>query len=714
MGRFYDTSAPAFVDDAMFKLPFEQMGRVLLAKDEKIGGDIEATTALGELLQAQGLDVDKPIINRKIQEYENQIQSTVDNIRGNVLNYDPTEIGKLKRTIHEDWTRGEIAGIQGNKAAFDADMARWREQQKKNPELYTEEYISKLAEQSLNKYTTSGGINYKGPDQYNKYSGMSATGLEDLNKWVDEALKGALPNFTSATRDTDQGRWLVTQGNSTKEMTDQEINEILQRRFKGDVNLQAALKQRGEFGMEGFTNLFDEKGEFLPSIGFDEQGRTMYADNYLGNSFKGGIEKFGFKETTTTHKMQETDKWKKEYDYTLAKNKEIEDAAYITVEDNDTLVTNTGVNLADFTKRNKGFREEKETSLAYANTIAMKSLKYESEEEFKKGSPKIYEAIQKEDFNSLPPELLTPEMQSIAKRRKIANFEQKSRNAFLLEFQDRELNGAKYDHTNPEHVKRFSLAIQNNGLQSGSTKAGWDIMGPSLTHTPKEVKSIQEQVAPLLPSLPLKLKPGTSIVVTGPDGKKQRVDISKYGSVQDLIEAGYAKPYTYKAGEQLTGGVTTIAGVMGQTTVAILADGTKINFDLSQKSLMPRVGNSDKIELQITGNLGGNPFVSTIKNISTQKMGEFNQQNRVSLTGSTKLKQIGNGSVTFDNGVIYHGSAGNQKRIAGAANAATAKDFDFSEGWVEIPLDNGGYKIHSIKESGIRQQIYEELDRIYN
>ena len=85
MGRFYQTTAPEFVDDAMFKLPYEQMGAVLLAKDAKVGDDIEAATALGELLKAQGLKVDEPRLNQKIQEYEDGIFSTVDYIKGNVF-----------------------------------------------------------------------------------------------------------------------------------------------------------------------------------------------------------------------------------------------------------------------------------------------------------------------------------------------------------------------------------------------------------------------------------------------------------------------------------------------------------------------------------------------------------------------------------------------------------------------------------------------------
>ena len=137
MGRFYQTTAPEFVDDAMFKLPYEQMGAALLAKDAKVGDDIKAATALGELLKAQGLKVDEPRLNQKIQEYEDGIFSTVDYIKGNVLNYDPTELSKQKREINEDWNRGEIAAIQKNKAAYDADMAMWKKKQKKNNKFLT-------------------------------------------------------------------------------------------------------------------------------------------------------------------------------------------------------------------------------------------------------------------------------------------------------------------------------------------------------------------------------------------------------------------------------------------------------------------------------------------------------------------------------------------------------------------------------------------------
>ena len=44
MGRFYQTTAPEFVDDAMFKLPYEKMGTVLLAKYAKVGDVIETST----------------------------------------------------------------------------------------------------------------------------------------------------------------------------------------------------------------------------------------------------------------------------------------------------------------------------------------------------------------------------------------------------------------------------------------------------------------------------------------------------------------------------------------------------------------------------------------------------------------------------------------------------------------------------------------------
>ena len=720
MGRFYQTTAPEFVDDAMFKLPYEQMGAVLLAKDAKVGDDIEAATALGELLKAQGLKVDEPRLNQKIQEYEDGIFSTVDYIKGNVLNYDPGEITKLQRTIHEDFTRGEIAAIQGNKAAFDADMAMWREKQKKNPELYTDEYISQLASNSLGGYK---GIGYEGPNKYNTYSGLDATAMPEMLGWVDKVLEGAIPNFQSVTRDTDKGRWLVTAGGSTKEMSEQDLNTILQTGIRGDVGLLAALKQRSDFGMEGFTGLFDEEGELNPTIAFDENGNANYANNMLGNSFKYGLEKKGFKETTQTHKMSETDRGKQDYAFALAKKKEIEDNPHITVEGKDAVKTFNGSNLTEFSALRKAYRDEKEATLTKVEEIFMKANGIKDRATLIKDYSKSYEAIQAGNFSAIGN---TPELKSLQKSLKIAQFEQSMRNATLKEVEDNVLKG-KYNPKDPKHVAALSTALVTKGKQPVVTIAGWDIVDPKYRETPAGIKSLQTEAATVIPNMDLNIPKGALVVTVG--GKTYDMSDTRYNSINKAIAAGILKPEQIKTGEGLTGGVTTADGkTYGQTVVATFADGQKVSFDLSEKSFMPVKGASAKMEFQVNGRVNGKSFTSRLPDITTEKMTAFNNdpKHKKAMTGEYIINRIGKNSVEIEgevrdaNGkllkgaVIYHGEGGNKKRIAGAKNVKAGDEYKFSDGWIEVGFPDGTYEIHSTKEAGARETLMEHFDYLYN
>lgn len=707
MGRFYQTTAPEFVDDAMFKLPYEQMGAVLLAKDAKVGDDIEAQTALGELLKAQGLKVDEPRVNEKIKQYEDKIQQNVDYIRGNVLNYDPTELSKLKREINEDWTRGEIAAIQGNKAAFDSDMAMWREKQKKNPELYTDEYISRLASKSLGGYK---GIGYEGPSKYNTYSGLDATAMPEMLGWVDKVLEGSIPNFESATKETDTGRWLVTAGGSTKEMSEQDLNTILQTGIRGDVGLQAALKQRSDFGMEGFTGLFDEEGELAPTIAFDEKGNAKYANNILGNSFKYGLEKYGFRETTQTHKMSETDRGKQDYAYALARKKEIEDNPNIIVEGKDHIKTFNGSNLTEFTALNQAYVAEKQATLTKVEEIFMKANGIDRATLIK-DYPDTYKAIQAGNFSAVGN---TPELKSLQKSLKIAQFEQSLRNATLKEIEDNVLKG-KYNPKDPKHVAALSTAIVAKGNQPVTTIAGWDIVPPEFRESPAGIKSLQTEAATVIPNMNLNIPRGALIVTVG--GKKYDMSDPRYNSMNKAIAAGILKPEQIKTGEGLAGGNTTADGkTYGQTVVATFADGQKVSFDLSEKSFMPVKGASTKMEFQVNGRVNGKSFTSRLPDITTEKMTRFNNdpKHKAAMTGEYIINRIGKNSVEIEEGVIYHGEGASKKRIAGAKNVKAGDEYKFSDGWIEVKLPDGGYEIHSTKEPEYRESLMEHFDYLYN
>ena len=132
MGQFYKGTEATFLDDAMFKLPYELMGNVINKKDKEVEEAAKAKDALSAMLVAKGLKKDDPRLQEIIGGYTNQVGDISSGIYGDAMNaasYMP-KIEDLKRKITSDWKMGEVAKIQGNLANYNA----WEEETKKQIE----------------------------------------------------------------------------------------------------------------------------------------------------------------------------------------------------------------------------------------------------------------------------------------------------------------------------------------------------------------------------------------------------------------------------------------------------------------------------------------------------------------------------------------------------------------------------------------------------
>ena len=328
-----------------------------------------------------------------------------------------------------------------------------------------------------------------------------------------------------------------------------------------------------------------------------------------------------------------------------------------------------------------------------------------------KDYPDTYKAIQAGNFSAVGN---TPELKSLQKSLKIAQFEQSLRNATLKEIEDNVLKG-KYNPKDPKHVAALSTAIVAKGNQPVTTIAGWDIVPPEFRESPAGIKSLQGTAVTVIPNMDLNIPKGALVVTAG--GKTYDMSDTRYNSMNKAIAAGILKPEQIKVGEGLAGGVTTADGkTYGQTVVATFADGQKVSFDLSEKSFMPVKGASPKLEFQINGRVNGKSFTSRLPDITTEKMTAFNNdpKHKASMTGEYIINRIGKNSVEIEEGVIYHGEGASKKRIAGAKNVKAGDEYKFSDGWIEVKLPDGGYEIHSTKEPEYRESLMEHFDYLYN
>ena len=154
MGQFYKGAEATFIDDAMFKLPYELMGKIIDKKDKEVQDTIDTTVALNSLLQAKGLKVDDPRLKEIIGGYTGQIDSMTNDIYknvGNAVTYMP-KINELKRKITTDWKSGEVSKIEGNLALYNTWEAEQKKKLEKEGKNISEDQWALLKAKKLNDF----------------------------------------------------------------------------------------------------------------------------------------------------------------------------------------------------------------------------------------------------------------------------------------------------------------------------------------------------------------------------------------------------------------------------------------------------------------------------------------------------------------------------------------------------------------------------------
>ena len=700
MGRFFQTSTPTFVDNKMFQLPYELMGKVLEKKDAGIQTDIDATVALADSLKAQGLKGDEGRLNEKIGEYQNRIDEQIQNIKGNVMNYDTSGIQSLKRDITKDWTRGEVAAIEKNRAGYMADLEDWKALAKSNPKEYTQEYLDRLAQASLAKF---GKTDYKSPTEYNAYKGLSATALGDVNLWVEERLKGAMPNVTSVEREYNSGGWRVKRGEKTEIMSEQRLNEILEGALKADPSMESALRQRRDLGMEGFGNLFGgEKDELLNpvSFGVDEKTgqKTMgYRDSILGNAFNAGLTKYGFSKTEQTIDSKVDSFALQEEASRLKREEEAKNDEFVTMTDRGFVTPYGGASKQTFMDERKIANKRLAEIGEQGMTLALHQFGFASAEEFKEKNKATYEKVLSGDYEGAG--LTSAAAKTLTKENKMLQFEQRVRNNIVGEYRR---NNPVPDPTDTKAViadnAKFSAYLAGRDQSAVEVVKGFGYLeGFTIEKQNQLVKQLNGSGH--LEAARLVFPTGTTIK----DKAGVDIDLSKYGSFNDMITAGIARVKQIPTGvvtEEATGTITNKAGdkvPIGMTKVIELMDGTVIgNVDIPANSVIPVFGasSSGKVQLEATINIAGKRVRAIMEDVSSTSIDKFNEVHAPTLKGRKMTAKVGTGSADLmgDGSIIYYGGAKGQK-LSGGVDEEKVKTY--SKGWVMVTeKDKDGKIIH--------------------
>jgi hypothetical protein len=313
MGQFYKGADISFLDNAMFKLPYELMGKVIDKKDKEVQDTIDTTVALNSLLQAKGLKVDDPRLQEIIGGYTGKIDDLTKSIYGdvgNAMTYMP-KVNELKRQITSDWKTGEVSKIEGNLALYNA----WEEEQKKKLEKegknISEDQWALLKAKKLKDFT---GTDYKNSLTYNTFEGEALLGATPEMDFIDGIFKEKVGNLKSVSWDNENGNWRIQGERGTAGFTDKELRDAYKAAVIADPERLKALMQKNQLGVPGYqAPLFDNKGQILID---SNQPNVFY------NGLKLAEEKYGLTDVKKADSKTLSYTGQKEVDYGIKQRDE--------------------------------------------------------------------------------------------------------------------------------------------------------------------------------------------------------------------------------------------------------------------------------------------------------------------------------------------------------------------------------------------------------
>jgi len=282
MGRFYNTDKSVFVDDIMYKAPYELMLNAINTQDQKITKDLEDVDAIEETAKLlKNVETDDP---RK-KELFNNLRNSVGDITNNILKAPGVSqraaINNVKRYFQENITTGDLAQMDKEykkRETFRTDIKKRTDITDKQKEL-----VLKNADS-----------NYTGVTKGSKY-------IEDMNVFehIDEttaqgkfkALMTADSEAHSETNPDGKG-YMIKVGNKTKYIRPDRVEKMFntapetlkwenEHKQIRDLKVANGELTPNEAKVEYETDREEFKQNTITALSYEQTGdeKTMSSDN---------------------------------------------------------------------------------------------------------------------------------------------------------------------------------------------------------------------------------------------------------------------------------------------------------------------------------------------------------------------------------------------------------------------------------------------------
>lgn len=300
MGQFYKGTGAEFLDDKMYKAPYELMASVIDKKDKAIDETIGKYQDYLDKLKADVLEQDSPELKATIQQYQTRIDNAVQGISSDPMNYQKytPDLNTLGRDITNTWSStGKVGTMEANKKKVLAEYDTLEKMAKEKG--YEGDYIAAEKKKILAKYK---GV------EWNQERGkaMGAPEIADSYHKLDFD-EGFLTHLKaqkiSRTKDTPGGPWVYRHEGSSEVLSPNDIMGAYMLQANADPATKAALERRSALGQVGFESVglneayvkvpeTDASGKPIMENGQPKMKEVLNPNNYWAKKMGAASETF--------------------------------------------------------------------------------------------------------------------------------------------------------------------------------------------------------------------------------------------------------------------------------------------------------------------------------------------------------------------------------------------------------------------------------------
>ena len=262
-------------------MPFKEIMHFKERRTQAYNQNQAMADAVENMANVQALAKDKALRNERVAEYEDEMMSKLRESKGD-YSLMSGDIRNMARRLKTELSRGRLGQISNNLASAQA-------YQKELDEMYSNDSIS------LDQYNTLSAMSmdaYEGvqndpmADSYNTFSGVKAAQYQDLQKYVDEHLKGwKADQIAKKQWGLENGKYWRLSGGKKEFVDAKELEIAALNAMQNDPKIRAYVQQDADMQ------------QWKAGKNESEFDRDSYIKNSYQRAANFGAAKYGYSKT---------------------------------------------------------------------------------------------------------------------------------------------------------------------------------------------------------------------------------------------------------------------------------------------------------------------------------------------------------------------------------------------------------------------------------